>query len=36
MDMVIILTVIAAIVAFEIAALRHGADTRDGFPRRGR
>ncbi len=33
MEIVIILTVIAA---FELAALRLGADTRDGFRRRSR
>lgn len=33
MELAIILTVIAA---FELAALRLGADTRDGFGRRNR
>ena len=36
MDMVIFLTVIASLAAFALAAIRHGADTRDGFPRRSR
>ena len=33
MDFAIFLTVIAGLAAFELAALRHGADTRDGFSR---
>ena len=36
MDIAIFLTVIAALAAFELAALRHGADTRDGYTGRGR
>ena len=36
MDLVIVLAVLAGLIAFPIAALTHGADTRDGFNRGAR
>ena len=36
MDLLIVLAVLAGFIAFPIAALAHGADTRDGFSRRTR
>lgn len=35
-DLIVVLAVLAGFIAFPIAALTHGADTRDGFNRRTR
>jgi hypothetical protein len=32
MDVLTLVAVVAAIVAFDLAAVRYGADSRDGFP----
>ena len=33
MDLVIVLAVLAGLISLPLAALTHGADSREGFPR---